>query len=174
MDSTLRTLLVAVFLSAGACAEATAIGDDDGAGGAGEGAAAPSGSSSAKTAGSGATTSATSTVTAAVVSSTQAASVAASTSSSGGSTCDGSLDCGTCQTCAMQGPCVNQYVACTNSPPCTALNDCLNACPPGDQPCLDGCAATYPEGAPLLQAAATCVFCTACYSDCDGASIGCP
>jgi hypothetical protein len=169
-----RTGLGALVLLAAGCAEAAGL-DEDGTGG--EGATGPnvttaSGSSSSSSSTATTTTTAGASTASAATSSSTATTAASTTT--GGQTCDGTLDCAACQTCAVGGPCATQYAACINDPQCTALNDCLNACTPGDQPCLDGCSASYPQGAGLLQAAASCVFCVACYSDCDGASIGCP
>ena len=63
---------------------------------------------------------------------------------------------------------------CENDFDCLDLLICLSNCNPGDQACADACGMQYQAGIPLYNALADCVFCQACYFDCNGASIGCP
>lgn len=175
MSCSARVGFGALLLLVTGCAEAAGLGED-GTGGGPIDETGPTSSGTTKSSTASAmmgTTSSSSTGTSASSTSSTSASTS-TTTSTGGQVCDGTLDCATCQNCAVSGPCVNQYTACINDPQCIGLNDCLNTCNPADQSCLDACAASYPQGAGLLQAAASCVFCSACYSDCDGASIGCP
>lgn len=89
----------------------------------------------------------------------------------GDAMCEGG-DCASCQTCAVTSACAAEYDACQANPDCVALNGCLNGC--ADTTCQQACTDSYPGGAAALQAAATCVYCTACYVSCNGAALGCP
>ena len=90
----------------------------------------------------------------------------------GTTTCDDQGDCGACQNCALEGLCSSYMEACQASADCQSFFECVNSCT--DQTCFDACVAQYPTGASMYDDLALCVFCDACYNDCDGASIGCP
>lgn len=94
----------------------------------------------------------------------------ASTTTSGGSTCDSSLDCGTCADCAIAGVCTPQMNACQTDQDCLALLDCLSACQ--DQTCADTCATQYPGGQQTYMNMVTCVLCQACTSSCANEAVG--
>ena len=170
-----------------ACAEgSTGIGgdDDEGEGGAGSGArggagGVPPGEGGAGAAGPTSVSSASSGPSSSVSSSGSPASSSsssiASSSSSGGGGCDNTGNCDLCQDCALNTPaeCGTLYDICVANPECLPLNDCFALCAPNDTICIDDCIAQYPNGYSDLSAAAECVFCGACYIDCDGASLGC-
>lgn len=82
--------------------------------------------------------------------------------------------CQECQQCSMQtaaGTCMDEASACAGNQQCIDLINCLNGCT--DQPCVDNCAATYPNGVDPYITLASCVICDDCYTVCDGAGAGC-
>ena len=87
--------------------------------------------------------------------------------------CDGTGDCQTCVNCGSEGACLPEAEACGFDPECIAFNDCANACPVGDDICINDCFNQYPNGANTYLNWLTCVVCVTCYSDCDGAGFGC-
>jgi hypothetical protein len=98
---------------------------------------------------------------------------AASTTGAGGTatpepTCDSPdpNQCVTCQQCAATTQCKPEYDACTTAPDCTNLSDCLTTCN-AEPTCEDNCLTQHPSGAPLLEAAANCLYCTACPASCN-------
>ena len=79
-----------------------------------------------------------------------------------------------CVSCAFTSVCSDQYMACTNSPDCIAVNTCLTNCEAGDMACQQGCLQKNQAGAALYQEVILCAVCDACFDSCDGASAGCP
>lgn len=86
----------------------------------------------------------------------------------GGGTCDNTFDCQTCQVCADAGPCLYELDACLYDYDCLDFASCIETCV--DQACYDSCGSYYPYGESLYLDYASCVICSACYNDCDGAS----
>jgi hypothetical protein len=74
--------------------------------------------------------------------------------------------CVTCQQCAATTQCKPEYDACTTTPDCTNLSNCLTACN-AEPTCEDTCLTQHPSGAPLLEAAANCLYCSACPASCN-------
>ena len=66
--------------------------------------------------------------------------------------------------------CANQYDACVNSLDCGDYDYCISLCATNDTLCYDDCSFYYPVGEQEWLTWATCVVCTDCYVDCDGAS----
>ena len=94
------------------------------------------------------------------------------TTSTGAVTCDGTGDCGGgssgCVACSFNGGiCTEPYQACIASQECVDFGDCASACN-GNPPCESNCAAMYTNGVPLYDAFVGCVYCEACYNDCNG------
>jgi hypothetical protein len=79
-----------------------------------------------------------------------------------------------CVSCAFTSACSDQYMACTNSTDCIAVNTCLSKCAPDDAPCQQGCLENNPAGAALYQEVILCAVCDTCYDSCNGAMAGCP
>ena len=73
----------------------------------------------------------------------------------------------------MTTTCASQMAACQASADCMSFVDCMSACAPNDDVCLNGCASSYPNGVQLYSDFAYCIVCTACYGDCDGAASSC-
>lgn len=96
--------------------------------------------------------------------------------------CDGTGDCGDgatgCIGCSLDpngGPCWPLYQECFQvSDDCMTYYDCVVSCEGSDPACYDKCAEVFPDGAQLYSQLVICVYCDACYSDCDGPGIGCP
>lgn len=87
----------------------------------------------------------------------------------GGGSCDGTGDCNTCVACADQGACSPLLDACNVNADCIALWDCLSACAPGDDVCVNDCYASYPAGESDYIAYLSCLICNECFYDCEGA-----
>lgn len=71
------------------------------------------------------------------------------------------------------------FGACQNSGECIDFVSCMEPCDADDQPCIDGCAAQFPEGSKLYAELFDCVFCYGCLVACANApfsdpSPGCP
>ena len=92
-----------------------------------------------------------------------------STGTATGGACDGTGTCKTCADCAASGPCSTQLDACVADQGCNDFVTCLDPCATGDTACVDACQSKYPAGASLYLDYASCVVCSACYADCDGA-----
>lgn len=60
--------------------------------------------------------------------------------------CPGADQVGDCELCLAQ-KCEAQFEACVGNPACTALINCVDACPMGDMNCQQQCAAQYAAGA---------------------------
>ena len=104
-----------------------------------------------------------------------------STSSSSGSSgsCDNKGTCqdadmdatNDCLTCALNGPCIAEATQCfQTNPDCSAFNDCLGACPSGDQACVNDCVSAHQGGLNDFLAVIDCGICQNCATDCDAAS----
>ncbi|MBI4705945.1 MAG: hypothetical protein HY744_33040 [Deltaproteobacteria bacterium] len=89
-----------------------------------------------------------------------------STTTTPTATCDGSGDCGSCSSCAIDGACSDTYWACINFKDCYALLDCFNAC--ADDPCYQNCFDEHPDGQKYYLDLIYCVVCAQCFFDCDG------
>ena len=88
--------------------------------------------------------------------------------------CDNTGDCESCADCARDTVCASEYNACANSNQCVDYSWCIDACDQFDDDCFDDCETAYPDGYPLFWIYISCMYCDACYYDCDGAAIGCP
>jgi hypothetical protein len=86
--------------------------------------------------------------------------------------CDHSGACGTCESCAVNGYCSDEFDRCTADTECSALLDCLNTCT--DATCEAGCDKAHPTGITLYNQLVLCAVCQACPVDCDGPAAGCP
>ncbi|MDI1479991.1 hypothetical protein [Polyangium sp. y55x31] len=60
--------------------------------------------------------------------------------------CPNADDIGSCELCLAQ-QCEQQFEACIGNPECTALIDCLQACPQGNMSCQQGCLQQHAGGA---------------------------
>ncbi|MEO7329633.1 MAG: hypothetical protein ABI193_13725 [Minicystis sp.] len=85
--------------------------------------------------------------------------------------CDFTGSCGEsfsgCAGCAANGPCVDIFNTCLQTPSCDALRSCIDACVPGDPDCKGTCLSEHPAGQQLYGNFATCVFCKNCPNDCN-------
>jgi hypothetical protein len=59
--------------------------------------------------------------------------------------------------------------ACSANSDCGQLASCFYAC--ADVTCQNDCITAYPNGASDFTVYDTCVTCTECYSDCQGAAV---
>ncbi len=87
------------------------------------------------------------------------------TTSSGPNSCDGTGQCDICFECSTQGPCVSDWIACSQSDACVGMSQCMEGCM--GQTCFQTCAQQNPGGVQLFLAALQCSLCDACSSDCD-------
>ena len=135
---------------------------------AGTPASSSSASGGATTGGSATTSSSSSTTTGGTTSSGTTSS--GTTSGGGSSSGDDSGTCDACGNCAIASYCQAEMNACDSSQDCVAFGSCLSSCQ--DDACFQGCETSYPQGEQLYLTWVTCILCTACYDDCDGASSG--
>ena len=76
-----------------------------------------------------------------------------------------------CLTCALNGPCIAEATQCfETNPDCIAFNDCLGACPSGDQTCVNNCVSAHQGGLNDFLAVIDCGICQNCATDCDAAN----
>lgn len=97
----------------------------------------------------------------------------ASVSSSGGASC-ATKTCEECTLCATQTPegsCYAEFQACANSMECIVVNECIQACPPGNFSCWQSCFMMYPEGGNLFMDFDVCVYCMECDKPCADAQL---
>lgn len=73
--------------------------------------------------------------------------------------CDEQPSCVACLMCAGTGECSDAWDACTMSESCKPLANCVEACTPPDNACLETCAGTYPDGKILYRAFLDCATC---------------
>lgn len=89
--------------------------------------------------------------------------------------CDGGGVCGVsspgCVGCAVATQCSADFDACAEEPECVAYSDCVAVC--AEPGCLEACQSAHPLGVAPHDALVACLYCDACYFDCDGASAGC-
>lgn len=69
-----------------------------------------------------------------------------------------------CDKCAKD-KCCAEVLACTNSPECTALQECLEPCAQTDYICIVTCQETHPEGNETLGKVGTCAR-SKCKTEC--------
>lgn len=69
-----------------------------------------------------------------------------------------------CDQCAKD-KCCAEVLACTNSPECTALQECLEPCPQTDFLCIVTCQETHPEGNDTLGKVGSCAR-SKCKTEC--------
>ena len=87
-----------------------------------------------------------------------------------GTTCEaacgwGDPDFDPCAECVYTD-CAAEMNACLAMPACSQLYDCLDACPPLDLACQQGCYQSYGGGVPALQALLECAD-ASCQSLCE-------
>lgn len=72
-----------------------------------------------------------------------------------------------CLTCALNGPCIAEATQCfETNPDCVAFNNCLGACGPNDQNCVNACVSAHMDGLQDFLAVIQCGICTECVTDC--------
>jgi hypothetical protein len=94
-------------------------------------------------------------------------SASATTGTGGSKPCDGKKDCASCVNCASQVLCVAQIQACNQNSECLGLDQCISICG-SDTDCKQQCLNGNPGGVAAYSAAASCLYCQQCSSDCAG------
>jgi hypothetical protein len=84
---------------------------------------------------------------------------------SGQHECDNRDDCGSCSSCALNGPCSEAYTACQQSSACNGVDQCMGLCGFNDT-CRQQCYSSNPEGASQYEAVLQCAYCNECPGDC--------
>lgn len=163
-----------IGLASAACGSTVQV--EDGAGGAGGASASGVTSTSSSNKSTTNASSQNSSMTNSVTDTTMAVStygVGPSSSSTGG--CDDgspgelrSQTCEDCVACAFGSSCAAEYAAFLAEPDAQAVLDCDAAC--DGLPCLDNCAAPYPEAINAYITALSCAVCIECPNNCDAAN----
>lgn len=106
----------------------------------------------------------------AVSSSSSTGGSSSASSSGGGAACNmPTNDCNSCEVCSGESPtgmCNAEYLACLNSPACSAIDNCMHACPKGELSCWEGCMMMNETGTDTYFEYYFCVYCGDCVLPC--------